>query len=150
MRSLLLLLLLAPLLRVISPDAATGPPPGDPQVALAPFAVESDSAGILRALADTCLERLARGLTANGIAIARHPRLTDKTLPAARPARWAVLGIVSRKDGAFRAELRLLEVSTGDEMRSYFNTDRDSEPVANLGTAAAARIARFVREQPDS
>jgi hypothetical protein len=48
------------------------------EVAVAPFAVERDSGGVLRAVADTCLERLVRELTAEGVRVARFPELSEK------------------------------------------------------------------------
>jgi hypothetical protein len=120
-------------------------PPAD--LAVAPFTVEHDSGAVLRALADTCLERLVEGLTTKGIAVARHRQLSEKDLRSARPARWAVLGHLSREQGQFRAELRLMEVESAEEIRSYFNADKDPMGIADLGAAAAARIATYVHEQ---
>lgn len=41
----------------------SGPRPGfAADVAVAPFTIDRDSAGVLRAVADTCFERLVRGL----------------------------------------------------------------------------------------
>jgi hypothetical protein len=116
-------------------------------VAVAPFTVEHDSAGVLRTIADTCSERLVSGLTAKGIAVVRLPHLSEKTLHSARPIPLAVLGHLSREQGQFRAELRLLEVESGEEQRSYFNADKDPAAVANLGAAAAVRIAGVIEER---
>ncbi len=118
-----------------------------PDVAVAPFTVESDSAGVLRAVADTCLERLVRGLTELGVSVARYPELSEKTLPRVRPVPLAVLGHVTRAEGLIQAELRLLEVESGNELRSYFNSDKAPEPVADLGSGAAKRIAQVVHER---
>ena len=43
-----------------------------------------------------------------------------------------------------------MEVRTGDEMRWYFNADKNPEGIANFGEAAAGRIAAFVREKKTS
>jgi hypothetical protein len=135
-----------PLLAFVSPRTAESPPLAA-DIAVAPFRIEADSSGVLRALADTCLERLIKALTEKGIVVARHPQLSEKNLHAARPAPWAVLGNLSREQDRFSAELRLLEVESGDEMRSYFNTDKDPQAIGNLGAAAATRIALFVQER---
>jgi hypothetical protein len=135
-----------PLLAFVSPRVSE-PPPAVADVAVARFSIETDSSGVLRALADTCLERLIRGLTEKGIAVARHPQLSEKNLHSARPVPWAVLGNLSRKQGRFSPELRLLEVESGDEMRSYFGSDKDPEVIGNLGAAAANRITLFVQER---
>jgi TolB-like protein len=147
MRFLFLVATGLPLLAFVT-SAAPGPLPiVAPDVAVAPFSVERDSAGVLRALADSCLERLVRGLTAEGIAVARHPQLSEKNLDAARPAQWAVLGHLGREAGQFRVELRLLEVKSGEELRSYFNADNESEPIVKFGEAAAVRIGSVIQEQ---
>lgn len=130
-----------------SPDASESAMSLSADVAVAPFTVESDSAGVLRAVADTCLERLVRALTDLGVSVARYPELSEKTLAQARPVPLAVLGHVGRAEGQIQAELRLLEVASGDELRSYFNADKEPGPVADLGTAAAKRIAQVVRER---
>ena len=40
-----------------------------------------------------------------------------------------------------------MEVDSGKELRSYFNADKDPEAVANVGAAAAKRIAQLIRER---
>jgi len=119
----------------------------DPEVALAPFAVVGARAGELRAVADECLERLATALAAKGVRVAKLTSLDEKTLARAKPARWAVLGRFERANDAIQAELRLMEVSTGDEMRSYFYNDKDPKKISTLGTQAAERIVRFLEEK---
>lgn len=116
-------------------------------IAVAPFTVGRDSSGLLRSVADTCLERLVGELTAMGITVARYPELSEKKLQVARPVPLAVLGHVDQKEGVIQAELRLVEVDSGEELRSYFNSDRKPEVVGDLGGAAAKRIAQVVRER---
>ena len=128
---------------------ATGPsasnaPPVD--LAVAPFTVEADSAGIMRAAADTCLDRLVAGLAAKGINVTRHPKLTEKTLGTAQPAPWALLGHFKRSKGEFSAELRIMEVATGDEMVAYMNSGKDVQAVIGL-EKASPRIAAFIVER---
>jgi hypothetical protein len=124
--------------------------PNPEDVAVAPFTVERDSAGVLRALADSCLERLVHALTEKGIVVSRNSNLTERNLHTARPVPWTVLGHLSWEHGQYRAELRLLEVESGEEMRSYFNADANPEEVAKLGAAAAARIAAFIEERREA
>jgi TolB-like protein len=119
----------------------------NPEVALAPFAVIGADTRDLRPVADECLERLATALAAKGVAVARRPGLDEKTLARAKPARWAVLGQFDRAGSSIRAELRLMEVATGDEMRSYSNSSSDAKEIVALGTRAAERIALFVQEK---
>ena len=133
-------------LAVMTVDAdAQSPVAAD--VAVATFTVADDGDGVLRAAADSCLERLVRGLKDKGIAVARHPQLSEKTLKSAKPAPLAVIGHLSREKGLIQAELRLLEVESGEEMRTYFNSDKDPGLIADLGMAASARIAALVQER---
>jgi hypothetical protein len=116
-------------------------------VALAPFAVVGDKANELRPIADDCLAQLATALAAKGVKVSRLPSLDEKTLGRAKPAPWAVLGKVERKKDTLSAELRLMDVATGDEMRSYFHTSADPKEIGALGARAADRIAAFIKEQ---
>jgi hypothetical protein len=128
-------------------SAASAQQPASPDVALAPFAVVADQKGDLRRVADDCLEQLATALAAKGVKVARLQKLDEKTLATAKPARWAMLGKFERQKDTISAELRLMEVATGDEMRSYFHTSADPKDMAALGTRVADRIALFVKEQ---
>lgn len=116
-------------------------------LALAPFAVAGDKANELRPVAEDCLGQLAAALAAKGVKVSRLPSLDDKTLARAKPARWAVLGKLERKKDMISAELRLMDVASAEEMRSYFHTSADPKEIAALGTRAADRIAAFVKEQ---
>jgi hypothetical protein len=119
-------------------------------VVVAPFSVDRDSSGVLRALADTCLDHLINGLKTKGIAVERRPQLSEKKLDAARPAHWAVLGRLTRDAGQFQAELRLLDVESGEELRSYFNADKNPAAIIKFGELAAVRIANVIEEQKGS
>lgn len=121
--------------------------PASPDVALAPFAVVADQKGDLRRVADDCLEQLATALAAKGVKVSRLQKLDEKTLATAKPARWAMLGRFERVKGTISTELRLMEVATGDEMRSYFHSGTDPKQIAAVGASAADRIALFVKEQ---
>jgi TolB-like protein len=135
---------------LMTPPAADSQTRDAADVALASFAVASDDDRALRTAADSCLERLTRGLADQGVAVVRRPALSEKTLASAGPARWAVLGRVGREKGMISVELRLMDVASGEEMRSYFNSDKDPLVVADVGKAAAGRIAAFVKEQKGS
>jgi hypothetical protein len=135
---------------LMTPTAADGQSREAADVAVGPFAVEADREGLLRIAADSCLERLVRGLASQGVAVLRRPELSEKSLTSARPAPWAVLGRVAREKEMIAVELRLMNVASGEEMRSYFNSDKDPLAAANLGKAAADRIAAFVKERKGS
>jgi len=120
--------------------------PSNPEVALAPFAVIGDQGGDLRKVADQCLEQLAASLSAKNVKVAKLPGLDEKTLARAKPARWAVLGRFARVKEIVQIELRLMEVSTGDEIRSYSNGISSPNEISVFSTRVADRIALFVQE----
>jgi hypothetical protein len=134
-------------LMLMTPTAADGQSREMADVAVAPFAVESDGDKALRTTGDACLERLVQGLSDLGVAVLRRPELSERTLTSARPAPWALLGRVARENGVIAVELRLMDVASGEELRSYFNSDKDPQIAANVGKAAAGRIAAFVKER---
>jgi hypothetical protein len=136
-------LVLPALLLVVGPGHSQTRPI---EVAVAPFLVEKDSAGAVRAVADKCLAALVAGLKAKGVVVAEHAQLSEKQLDAARPALVAVLGRFTREGGQYSGELRLLEVQFGEELRSYFINDKDPGAIAKSCEAAAGRIAGAVKE----
>lgn len=115
-------------------------------VIVTPFIIEADKGDAARAIADGCFQQFVAALTLKGVKVARDPALSEETLRSA-PASWAVLGRISRAKEQFQVELRLLEVKSGDEMRSYFNTDKDLKVACRVVEKAAERIAAFVAEQ---
>jgi hypothetical protein len=143
-------LLIAPAvlaLTAVLPNAMASTPHAPPQVAVAPFAVERDSAGVLRAAADSCLEHLVRTLAAKGITVDRRTQLTEKNVRAARPAVLAVVGRVAREKGLFQVELQLFDVESGEELRTYFNSDKNPDGIVRLGDAAGGRISMVLQER---
>src|SRR5262245_35097675 len=137
---------------VLSPALASSPAPAHQPgpvavIVVAPFTVDRDSAGVLRALGDTCLAHLVQGLRAQRIQVEHRPELSEKNLEVARPAHWAVLGHLTRDAGQFQVELRLLDVTSGDELRSYFNADKNPSAITKFGELAAGRIAHVIAEQ---
>ena len=88
-------------------------------IAVGPIAVEADSAGVLRAAADSCLVLLIGGLKFNGISVTRVPSLTETNLAAARPAPWALLGKVIIVNGKPTAVLSIYDVASGHMRRGY-------------------------------
>lgn len=145
MRYLRLLTSAALLLAMVShAGAQTAAPVAE--VAVAPFAAEAGDDEAVRAQSQRCFERFAAALTATGIRVVRDPQLSQENLRSI-PAFWAVLGRLDHKEGQFRLELRLLEVKSGDELRSYFNADKDPLVACRAVEIAAERIAAFVKEQ---
>jgi hypothetical protein len=116
------------------------------EVAVAPFTAEAGDDQAVRAQSQRCFERFASALTAGGIRVVRDPQLSEKNLRST-PAFWAALGRLDHKEGQFQLELRLLEVKSGDELRSYFNADKDPVVACRGVEIAAQRIAAFVKEQ---
>jgi len=116
------------------------------EVIVAPFAIEADKSDALRAQADSCLQQFVAALKTKGVTVARAPALSEKSLQSA-PASWAALGRISREKEQFQVELRLLEVKSGEELRSYFNADKDLKVACRMVEKAAERIAAFVAGQ---
>lgn len=116
------------------------------EVIVAPFIIEGDKSDALRAQADSCLQQFVAALATKGVKVARARALSEKNLQSA-PASWAVLGRISREKEQFQLELRLLEIKSGDELRSYFNSDKDLKVACRMVEKAAERIAAFVVEQ---
>ena len=142
------MVVLVPALATSAVPAQQSPPAA--VVIVAPFTVDRDSAGVLRALADTCLAHLVQGLKAQRIEVEHRPQLSETNLAVARPAHWAVLGHLTRDAGQFQAELRLLDVTSGEELRSYFNADKNPAAITKFGELAAVRIARVIEQQKGS
>ena len=116
------------------------------EVIVAPFIVEADNADALRAQAASCSGELTTALALKGVAVAREPALSEKNLQSAA-ASWAVLGRITHEKDQFQLELRLLEVKSGEELRSYFNSDKDLKVACQAVGKVAERIAAFVAEQ---
>ena len=115
-------------------------------VVVVPFVVETDKADTLRAQANSCSDDLVEALAVKGVAVARNASLSEKNLQSTS-ALWAVLGRITREKEQFQLELRLLEVKSGEELRSYFNADKDLKVACRAVDKAAERIAAFVVEQ---
>jgi hypothetical protein len=116
-----------------------------PDVVVAPLVIEAGN-DALRTVSNSCVDQLVAALKIKGVAVARDPQLTEKNLKSAA-APWAVLGRLGRKDGQFALELQLLEAQSGDEMRMYFNADKDPQGACRSVGKVAERIAAFVAEQ---
>ena len=78
--------------------------------------------------------------------VACDAALSEKNLQSA-PASWAVLGRITQEKEQFQLELRLLEVESGEELRSYFNADKDLKVACRAVDKVAERIAAFVAGQ---
>jgi Mg2+ and Co2+ transporter CorA len=115
-------------------------------VVVVPFVVETDKVDTLRAQANSCSDDLVAALAVKGVAVTRNPTLSEKNLQSTS-ALWAVLGRITREKEQFQLELRLLEVKSGEELRSYFNADKDLKVACRAVDKAAERIAAFVVEQ---
>src|SRR5262245_32060119 len=116
------------------------------EVIVAPFTVEVDKADALRAQASSCSDDLAKALALKGVAVTRDPALSEKNLKSA-DASWAVLGRITHDKEQFQLELRLLDVQSGEELRSYFNADKDLKVACQAADKVADRIAAFVAGQ---
>lgn len=136
MRYVHLLVCATAILVLVHAEAQT--PKAAPDIVVAPFAAEGGK--------DSCSEQLVAALKLKGVAAVRDPQLTEKNLGSA-PAPWAVLGRLSPKEGQFHLELQLLDVKSGEEMRSYFNSDKDPQVACRAVEKVAERIVAFLKEQ---
>lgn len=143
----LYLLAATTLVLALGPDVDAQTPKLVSDVVVAPLVVESGN-DALRTVSNSCVEQLVAALKLKGVAVARDPQLTQKNLKSAA-APWAVLGRLDRKEGQFTLELQLLEVQSGDEMRSYFNSDKDPQGACRTVGKVAERIAAFVKEKKE-
>jgi hypothetical protein len=100
----------------------------------------------LRAVAETCVTRLVAQLAAESLVVVRRPPLDLVNLARARPARFAMVGKLELREGKYSLEWDLLEVATGDELRSYF-AGPALAGVMELAGAMAPRVRAAIRER---
>ena len=142
--SLLLLVVVGtPTLAAQQPGPA---PPRRPDIAVYSFALSDSTDGGLRALAESCVTRLALRLAAESLTVTRRPPLDLVDLRRARPARYAMVGTLELAAGKYSLEWTLVEVETGDELRTYFAGPSAAE-ILGSAVLAAPRIAAAIRER---
>jgi hypothetical protein len=115
-----------------------GPRPVD--VAVLPMDVGSSRDPAIVRLAEQCVTKLVSALQARKVTVSRAAP------PDEAAARLTVHGSLAGDDGAYTAELRLLDGGTGDELRSYMYGPGDAAGVVGLAERAAPRIAAVVEE----
>jgi protocatechuate 3,4-dioxygenase beta subunit len=123
-----------------------GAPPRLPDVAVYPLSLSDSANAGLRALAESCVVRLVVRLAAERITAVRRPSLDLVDLRRARPARFAMVGTLGLAAREFSLEWNLVEVDSGDELRTYFIGPSTADVLAGP-TAAAPRIATAIRER---
>lgn len=140
------IVLLAALLPARGGTAAAQDPDDRIDVAILPLEGAGKAAPVVTRAAERCTARLQEKLNASGIRAARLADATLKSLRKDRRARFAVEPIVGPEQGRFSAELRLMDVASGEELRSYMYGGGDEAGLIGLADAAAPRIAAVVRE----
>lgn len=100
----------------------------------------------LRAVAESCVARLMTGLAAETLVVVRRPPLDLVDLARTRPARFAMVGKLSLQEGKYSLEWNLVDVATGDELRSYFAGPALTD-LLSLAGPAAPRIHAAIRER---
>ena len=114
--------------------------------AVAVLSLELEAAdSALRRVADSCAARLILRLQAAKVAAVRSDFTTVEQLKGTSGARFAVQGKVSGANDKLSAEFELMEVKTGDELRSYFSGLTDLAGVFRFTDLAADRLAQVVR-----
>jgi hypothetical protein len=113
-------------------------------VALYPLTITERRDTTLTRLADSCITLLGGRLPAIGVTVVRRSGIPPQDLSQVPWARLVMVGTLGRADAAFDVELQLVDVGTGDELRSYLYRGPDASKVIGLGLAAAERIKAVV------
>jgi hypothetical protein len=100
----------------------------------------------LARLADSCITLLDAKLRSLGVTVVRRDSPPLKDWGGFHASRLAIVGEVTRVKGNLDIELDLVEVGTGDELRSYMYRGPDAPNVIALGVAASERIKAIVLE----
>ena len=139
-------LLLAALFVFAADAAAQRAPSKAVEIAVLGFELPPGTDAALGRLADRCASRLIGALAAEKVAAARPAGASLERLRKSRAAPFAVRGILSRSGKQVSVELQLLDVQSGDELRSYMYGPGDEDGVVALAEKAAPRMAIAVRE----
>lgn len=139
-------LLFAALLVSAADAAAQRAPSASMEIAVLEFELPPGNDVALARLADRCVSRLIGALAAQKVAAARPAGASLESLRKSRAAPFAVRGTISRSGKQVSAELQLLDVQSGDELRSYMYGPGDEDGVIVLAEKAAPRMAAAVRE----
>jgi TolB-like protein len=139
-------LLLAALLVSAADVAAQRAPSAATEIAVLGFELPPGNDAALVRLADRCVSRLIGALAAQKVAAARPAGASLDGLKKSRAAPFAVRGTLSRSGKQVSAELQLLDVQSGDELRSYMYGPGDEDGVIMMAEKAAPRMAVAVRE----
>jgi hypothetical protein len=128
------------LLLLAGPLAAQNTPRRPVDVAVLAMDVGSSTDAAVKRLADQCVTKLIEALRGRKVAVRRAGPTEEGA------ARLTVEGSLTGEEGAYSAELRLLDGSTGDELRSYMFGPGDAAGVVGMADRAAPRIAAVVEE----
>lgn len=139
-------LLLAALLVSAADAAAQRAPSAAVEIAVLGFELPPDHDAALVRLADRCVSRLIDALAAQKVVVTRPTGASLEGLKKSGAARFAVRGAISRSGRQVAVELQLLDVSSGDELRSYMYGPGDEDGVVALAEKAAPRMAVAARE----
>ena len=100
----------------------------------------------LARLAQRLTTRLLDRLSAVKVAAVRTERATFDSLQRAKAAGLAIDASLSGEKDRMSAQLRLVDLRTGDELRAYLFGPGDEQGVLGLADRAAPRIAAAVEE----
>jgi hypothetical protein len=112
---------------------------------VAPDVAESHDEALAR-LAQRLTARLLQALEGAKVAAVRTERGRLDSLLRAKAPKLALDASLSGEAGRRSAQLRLIDVATGDELRAYMFGPGDDEGVLGLADRAAPRIAAAVQE----
>jgi hypothetical protein len=128
------------LLLLAAPLAAQNTPRRPVDVTVQAMNVGSSTDPALRRLADRCVTTLVEALRAKKVAVRRAGAADEGA------TRLTIEGSLTGEEGAYTAELRLLDGGSGDELRSYMYGPGDAAGVVGMAERAAPRIAGVAEE----
>ena len=128
-----------------APLVAQGPSKADALLVVAPDMADSRDEALAR-LGQRFTARLLQSLARAKVAAVRTERTRFDSLQHAKAAGLAIDASLSGEKDHLTAQLRLIDVRTGDELRAYMFGPGDEEGVLGLADRAAPRIAKAVEE----
>ena len=117
----------------------------DALLVVAPDMADSRDEALAR-LGQRFTARLLQSLAQAKVAAVRTERTRFDSLQHAKAPRLAIDASLSGEKDRLTAQLRLIDVRTGDELRAYMFGPGDEEGVLGLADRAAPRIAKAVAE----
>jgi hypothetical protein len=134
---------------VAGPLAAQRASGGGPELLVLAPEIEGSADTALARLAQRFTARILQGLAQAKVRAVRTERGLLDSLRGAKAAGFALDASLTGEPGRFSAQLRLLELASGDELRAYMFGPGDADGVLGLADRAPPRIAAAMAEARD-